>query len=569
MNELKRQHIISTQSGTARRDLQEDGRVTGRSISMAKTYLDIMGTKRDDFKVSTIETLRTRVASRCSNPDCRVPTTGPTMEVDKINNIGTAAHITAAASGGARYDKSLTYEERRSIDNAIWLCTNCSRDIDNDPDAFSVDFLRAWKISAEKIARNELGKKVPDDNYVIEMLTSTLTGQSNVFLPKLVSNACEATSTALEAIDPRFSVNTSYSKGINHFEIFAKQRVDAQFKINPSYAKEFCEKYINLQDHGERITIDSDAIDFKGSPLLENLTKNVKGRFEFVPSLEKKAVIRIWLISPDGESKYNFNELVGTAALGLKSMTCNCLGPNGLITMAIRIAIEDGVPTNGVSTIGLHFSYWDKKNLSQLSYIDKLHELYSKIFKGWQLNFELEIEGLHITSGHCTDTSARELFLDDFSHLNFIHMVREIVRILGVDLHYDDTFEYSTEFNLRIKEILEILRTEKVVSGKTIKENARCTLEVYEDLSNLKTIKDSEGKLTTIRIEQVEGDKIDPFKQPICLPRFSHILTEVTPKIISNISNIAPGDLIEIEWEPSNNCLYKIEKVKVQQGAQH
>lgn len=146
-------------------------------------------------------------------------------------------------------------------------------------------------------------------------------------------------------------------------------------------------------------------------------------------------------------------------------------------------------------------------------------------------------------------------------------MVREVARILDIDLHYDNTFEYSTEFNLRIKEILDILRTEKVVSGKTIKENARCTLKVYDDLSNLKTIKDSEGKLSMIRIEQVQGDTIDPFKQPICLPRFSHILTEVTPKIISNISNIAPGDLIEIEWVPSNNCLYKIEKIIAQPPA--
>ncbi|ETR66593.1 MAG: hypothetical protein OMM_12600 [Candidatus Magnetoglobus multicellularis str. Araruama] len=43
-----------------------------------------LGPKRDAFKISTIDALRTRFASRCSNTDCRVPTTGPTNYDTKI-----------------------------------------------------------------------------------------------------------------------------------------------------------------------------------------------------------------------------------------------------------------------------------------------------------------------------------------------------------------------------------------------------------------------------------------------------------------------------------------------------
>jgi len=93
---------------------------------------------RDDFPKKVIEPLRARVNNRCSNPNCRVPTTGPTTDNEKVNNIGVAAHITAASPGGPRYDPSMRKEERKSIRNAIWLCSNCSIKIDRDPSKYSV-----------------------------------------------------------------------------------------------------------------------------------------------------------------------------------------------------------------------------------------------------------------------------------------------------------------------------------------------------------------------------------------------------------------------------------------------
>lgn len=77
---------------------------------------------RDDFSEKTKRNLKLRVGGRCSNPGCRVPTDAPSDEgPEKVNSIGEAAHITAAAPGlGARrYNKALKPEERRSITNGI------------------------------------------------------------------------------------------------------------------------------------------------------------------------------------------------------------------------------------------------------------------------------------------------------------------------------------------------------------------------------------------------------------------------------------------------------------------
>jgi hypothetical protein len=67
---------------------------------------------RDDFSEKTKETLAKRVGMHCSNPQCRKLTSGPRADPTKALNIGVAAHVTAAAPGGARYDPSLSYRER-------------------------------------------------------------------------------------------------------------------------------------------------------------------------------------------------------------------------------------------------------------------------------------------------------------------------------------------------------------------------------------------------------------------------------------------------------------------------
>jgi hypothetical protein len=104
---------------------------------------------RDDFSQSTKDTLARRVNFLCSNPDCPLATAGPHSDPEKAVSKGVAAHITAAAPGGKRYDPSLTPAQRSSANNGIWLCQNCAKLIDSDEARFTVELLRAWKVVAE------------------------------------------------------------------------------------------------------------------------------------------------------------------------------------------------------------------------------------------------------------------------------------------------------------------------------------------------------------------------------------------------------------------------------------
>lgn len=110
---------------------------------------------RDGFSAATKRLLEHRVNGRCSKPDCRRPTRGPASTPIRTVNIGDAAHITAAAVGGARYDNSLTTEQRRAPENGIWLCKPCAKLVDDDEDRFPTSLLREWKRQAEDTARME------------------------------------------------------------------------------------------------------------------------------------------------------------------------------------------------------------------------------------------------------------------------------------------------------------------------------------------------------------------------------------------------------------------------------
>ena len=115
---------------------------------------------RDDFSQKVKVTLALRVGGFCSNPVCRVPTSGPHSEPGKVLNLGVAAHITAASQNGPRHKSQFSARQRRSPENGIWLCQKCAKLIDSDVDVFPDYVLQQWKRKAEERASDSLCGKV-------------------------------------------------------------------------------------------------------------------------------------------------------------------------------------------------------------------------------------------------------------------------------------------------------------------------------------------------------------------------------------------------------------------------
>ena len=115
---------------------------------------------RDNFSKKTIEAIAKRASFICSNPECRCLTLCPSDEDQKkYIYIGKVAHITGAAKGGPRYDSSLSKEQRGSIENGIFICSNCAEMVDKNE---GIDFpevtLREWKKDHEEWISQNLNK---------------------------------------------------------------------------------------------------------------------------------------------------------------------------------------------------------------------------------------------------------------------------------------------------------------------------------------------------------------------------------------------------------------------------
>lgn len=112
---------------------------------------------RDEFSPETKRTLASRVGWKCSAPECRRPTVGPKLgEPSGIVILAEAAHITAAARKGPRFDEALTPEERSGLENGIWLCRRCAAVVDRDHLNYSAETLRQWRQLAEARAHQAL-----------------------------------------------------------------------------------------------------------------------------------------------------------------------------------------------------------------------------------------------------------------------------------------------------------------------------------------------------------------------------------------------------------------------------
>lgn len=71
-------------------------------------------------------------------------------------DIGTAAHICAAAPLGPRYDAGQSSAERSSVRNGIWMCRDHGKAIDSPDSEFTVAQLLQWKKQAEHESRRRV-----------------------------------------------------------------------------------------------------------------------------------------------------------------------------------------------------------------------------------------------------------------------------------------------------------------------------------------------------------------------------------------------------------------------------
>lgn len=110
---------------------------------------------RDNFTSATKSALARNVHFRCVYPGCPNVTHASTPHGGNVN-VGQAAHISAAAAGGPRFDEELTPAQRRAYENGAWLCAIHAKLVDDDPITFPHETMQLWQRTMEASARDAI-----------------------------------------------------------------------------------------------------------------------------------------------------------------------------------------------------------------------------------------------------------------------------------------------------------------------------------------------------------------------------------------------------------------------------
>lgn len=122
-----------------------------------------------DYSAGTERALFSLANGTCYFPACEKPVidwvdSEPVVAVE-------IAHIRGARQGSARFDPSMTDEQRRAFSNLIFLCTVHHKVVDRiSPSDYPAAVLVDWKVANEGKGADELGGGVLADETAIERL---------------------------------------------------------------------------------------------------------------------------------------------------------------------------------------------------------------------------------------------------------------------------------------------------------------------------------------------------------------------------------------------------------------
>lgn len=511
---------------------------------------------RDNFSPSVKRMMRDRVAGRCSNPVCRVPTLAPSGK-EKLNSTGIAAHIHAAAAGGARYDPNMSKDERKSIHNGLWLCSNCSIKIDKDENAYPSTLLHLWKNTAEENALNELGQRLPDKNDAIDTLTVAMTGMNRGYLSQAIDNVHKAHDQSLENLDPRFTVTTDYINERSITKINPKEDVPIKIHIMPEAKSDFINKHNNLVRHGQDLTISSDVFQIKGSKLIEHITDfSINKGSLTISSKKMPAIQKVWIVNEKNGVHTYLDDIHGDLALGIESYSFKGFALNQILKLESTFYIGKNIAQ---TKLKLDFSVWEDKPLNKLSFFKKIFNFYEAISKGGTIYAALEVDGEQQVVGVVQSTNDVNFSNQVFSHLRYIEYVRVISNYMNNEIRFKPDTVYDYDHFQLVEEIYRTIKGEKKWTAEQQTKNGASEVHINSVDDYQKLIDNYEEVEGEIKIQEIVNEKVELFGVEITLPSKVVHMQGVHIKVVQGtVDDVKNGRAIKVEYVPTENYLCSI-----------
>ncbi|MGB3491138.1 MAG: HNH endonuclease [Elainellaceae cyanobacterium] len=147
------------------------------------------------ISLKTHKILWAKSGNRCAHQDCKNELIVDATLTDDNSIIGEEAHIVSRKEDGPRGDHELPLEDRDEYSNLILLCRNHHKEIDDQIDKYSVDYLHTMKKQHEDWVRSNLDISLDDikidlrySNYLDNIIEMANFDNWNGWSSSLLSN---------------------------------------------------------------------------------------------------------------------------------------------------------------------------------------------------------------------------------------------------------------------------------------------------------------------------------------------------------------------------------------------
>ncbi|WP_431256820.1 hypothetical protein ACQ86G_19225 [Roseateles chitinivorans] len=304
-------------------------------------------------------------------------------------NVGVAAHIHAASAEGPRYKPEQTSEERRSIDNGIWLCTTCGKQVDSDESQHTADMLQSWKQQAEAAATMRLHQKPLSKLDVQQQIAATLYGSPSRQGLQAFANTREAATSHLNSLDSRMRTKVSFVGDAPQVELWAiEDGVQMNMTFHGADIDPMRAAVENIVKHGRGGTVELSHMKVSGSPLFEYLHEDGPVKLEMWAA-DTPAMVRCLMADESGATRRCIATLEGVAVSGTESLTASVSAFDGVMKLEVCVPfLRAGARKSADMQLTLDAAPWDGKDVRLNAHLTTLSDL----LEGWNKGRKLELE---------------------------------------------------------------------------------------------------------------------------------------------------------------------------------
>ncbi|WP_162633368.1 hypothetical protein [Pseudomonas sp. LG1E9] len=353
----------------------------------------------------------------------------------------------------------MSREERRGFDNGIWLCGGCSSKIDGDFSTYPKHTLHTWKADAEAKARRVQGLR-PVANGLQDLLQQALSAQTQKSLPTSVSEALYSESRSMEALDPRFKVTPSWQHGVTSFEIVPTAPVKASWHFKLDAKEHYKSSLRSLIEHGQSFEFDAADVTIQGSPLLEKIFSEEKGRVVLTPR-SIPASAQIVVRHNDLDITELLVELEGDLVNGSKSATFSGTALDGCLKLSVPINLAPAVRSCSI-VLEASLVNWEGMRLAELPHLGRLLKLYQKLVSAPELHLIIAVNGQE-----CWDVS--------FGSQQYTQYVRQTYNFLRVaaaarqiSMAFNPAIRWSFNKLDEMSPAADMLEVQAILNGVTL-----------------------------------------------------------------------------------------------------